>query len=137
MVTLVADKPRDYSQGGIEEYPIIAAQTIFEGCAVGVNPATGFARKLVALDAFAGFAYETADNAAGSAGDKTVRVKSKGKVTLSIAGLTITSNAHPPVYASDDDTFTLTSTGNTKIGWVSRWVSTGVAVVEFDAFAVL
>ena len=64
-------------------------------------------------------------------------VNAAGAVTLPISGLAITANDHPPVYASDDNTFTLTSSGNTKIGWVRRWVSTGVAVVEFDAFAVL
>jgi hypothetical protein len=37
------------------------------------------------------------------------------------------------VYASDDDTFTLTGEGNSLIGTVARWVETGIAVVEFDA----
>lgn len=136
MTTLAVDVPRGFSLGDLDEYPVIAADIIYEGAAVGEN-ASGYARPLVAADPFLGFAMEQADNAAGSAGDKRVRVLVRGAVTLPISGLAITANDHPPVYASDDNTFTLTSSGNTKIGWVRRWVSTGVAVVEFDAFAVL
>lgn len=136
MTTLAVDVPRGFSLGDLDEYPVIAADIIYEGAAVGEN-ASGYARPLVAADPFLGFAMEQVDNAAGSAGDKRVRVLVRGAVTLPISGLAITANDHPPVYASDDNTFTLTSSGNTKIGWVRRWVSTGVAVVEFDAFAVL
>ena len=136
MTTLAVDVPRGFSLGDLDEYPVIAADIIYEGAAGGEN-ASGYARPLVAADPFLGFAMEQADNAAGSAGDKRVRVLVRGAVTLPISGLAITANDHPPVYASDDNTFTLTSSGNTKIGWVRRWVSTGVAVVEFDAFAVL
>ncbi len=136
MTTLAVDVPRGFSLGDLDEYPVIAADIIYEGAAVGEN-ASGYARPLVAADPFLGFAMEQADNSGGSAGDKRVRVLVRGAVTLPISGLAITANDHPPVYASDDNTFTLTSSGNTKIGWVRRWVSTGVAVVEFDAFAVL
>jgi hypothetical protein len=55
---------------------------------------------------------------------------------LDISGLAITANDRPAVYASDDNTFTLTSASNSKIGWVSRWISTGVAIVEFEAVRV-
>lgn len=132
MVTLAADKPRDYMLGDLDEYPVIAADIIYEGAAVGEN-GSGYARPLVALDKFLGFALETADNAAGSAGDIRVQVRTKGVAQLPISGIGITANDRPAVYASDDDTFTLTSTGNTLIGYVRRWVSTGIAMVEFDA----
>lgn len=132
MVTLAADKPRDYMLGDLDEYPVIAADIIYEGAAVGEN-GSGYARPLVALDKFLGFALETADNAAGSAGDIRVQVRTKGVAQLPISGIDITANDRPAVYASDDDTFTLTSTGNTLIGYVRRWVSTGIAMVEFDA----
>jgi hypothetical protein len=52
---------------------------------------------------------------------------------LAITSIAITANDRPAVYASDDNTFTLTATSNSLIGYVSRWVSTGVAIVEFDA----
>lgn len=134
MATLAIDTPRDYQLGGFEEYPIVAADIIYEGAAVGIN--AGFARPLVAGDVFVGFAQMNADNSTGAQGDKLVRVKTQGRAKLSISGLAITANNRAAVYASDDNTFTLTSAGNSKIGWVSRWISTGVAIVEFEALEV-
>lgn len=137
MTTLAVDTPRTYQIGDIEEYPVIAADIIYEGAAVGEN-GSGYSRPLVAGDTFQGFAIEKTDNSAGSAGDKTVRVKTRGRVQLAVAGATaITANDRPLVYASDDGTFTLTASTNSHIGWVSRWIESGVAVVEFDALAVL
>ncbi len=133
MTTLSADLPRDYQLGDLEEYPVIASDIIYEGAAVGENGA-GYARPLQAGDPFLGFATETADNSAGSAGDIRVTVKSRGRVKLAISGLAITANDRPAVYASDDDTFTLTEGSNSLIGTVSRWDSTGYGIVEFDAF---
>lgn len=132
MATLAIDTPRTFQLGDIEEYPAIAADIIYEGAAVGEN-AAGYSRPLAAGDVFQGFAIEGCDNSAGSAGDKNVKVRTRGRVVLTIASLAITANDRPAVYASDDDTFTLTASTNSLIGYVSRWVSTGVAVVEFDA----
>lgn len=132
MTTLAADKVRDFQLGDIEEYPVIATDIIYRGAAVGEN-ASGYARPLEAGDRFLGFATETVDNSAGGAGAKNVRVRARGRVKLAIAALAITANDRPAVFASDDDTFTLSSTGNSLIGFVSRWVATGYAIVEFDA----
>ncbi|MDR7220351.1 hypothetical protein [Aminobacter aminovorans] len=131
MTTLAANKVRDYQMGDKEEYPVIAADIIYQGAAVGEN-GSGYARPLVAGDPFMGFAESKADNAAGAAGAINVNVKKRGNIVLPIAAIAITANDRPAVYASDDDTFTLTASTNTLIGYVSRWVSTGVAVVEFD-----
>ncbi len=132
MATLTADNPRDYQLGDLEEYPVIASDIIYEGAAVGEN-GSGYSRPLQAGDAFQGFCLEHVDNSAGAAGDKRVRVRAKGRAKLTISGAAITVNDRAPVYASDDNTFTLTRGGNSFIGVVSRWESTGVAVVEFDA----
>ena len=135
MTTLAADKLRNWFFSGdpvTSEYPVIAADIIYRGAAVGEN-GSGYARPLVAADPFLGFAEAKVDNAAGVAGDKNVFVRQKGFVQLPIAALAITANDRPAVYASDDDTFTLTSSGNTLIGYVDRWISTGLAVVEFDS----
>ena len=135
MTTLAANKQRIFQMGDTEEYPVIAADIIFQGAAVGEN-GSGYARPLQAGDRFLGFAEAKADNAGGAAGDVTVVVKARGRIELPIAALAITANDRPAVYASDDDTFTLTALSNSLIGYVSRWVSTGVAIVEFDALAV-
>lgn len=134
MTTLAADAPRTYAVGDYEDYPVIATDIIYQGAAVGEN-ASGYARPLVAADPFLGFADHKVDNSSGAAGAKTVRVRTRGVVQLPISAIAITANDRPKVYASDDNTFTLTSTDNSFIGWVRRWVSTGIALVEFDAMA--
>lgn len=132
MTTLAANKLRDYQLGDNEEYPVIADDVIYQGAAVGEN-GSGYSRPLAAGDPFQGFAIAVADNAGGAAGAISVNVRKRGNILLPISGLAVTANDRPVVYASDDDTFTLTASTNSPIGRVSRWVSTGVAVVEFDA----
>lgn len=132
MTTLAANKLRDYQMGDKEEYPVIADDIIYQGAAVGEN-GSGFSRPLQAGDPFQGFAEAMADNSGGTAGAINVNVKKRGNIQLAISGLAVTANDRPVVYASDDDTFTLTASTNSPIGHVSRWIATGVAVVEFDA----
>ena len=132
MATLSKDTPRVYEIGDINEFPVIAADIIYEGAAVGEN-GSGYSRPLQGGDVFQGFAEKTVDNSEGAAGAKNVRVQEKGKIKVSISSLAITANDRPAVYMSDDDTFTLTATSNSLIGYVARWVSTGVAIVEFNA----
>lgn len=134
MTTLSDAKVRPFSQGDIEQYPVVASDVIYEGAAVGEND-SGYAQPLVAGKAFLGFAEATVDNSTGAAGAREVRVRTRGRVSLPVTGATaVTANDRPLVYASDDDTFTLTASTNTPIGRVSRWVSSGVCVVEFDAY---
>lgn len=132
MTTLAKNKTRDYSLGDEEEYPVVAADIIYQGAAVGEN-GLGYSRPLVAADPFQGFAVAQADNSTGGAGETTVRVKARGRIVLDIPGVAITANDRPAVYAADDDTFTLTAAGNSLIGYVSRWIAPGAALVEFDA----
>ena len=53
---------------------------------------------------------------------------------LTVTGALITDIGQP-VYATDDDTFTLSPVGGVFVGFVKRFVSTGVAVIEFNAYA--
>lgn len=133
MTTLAASKARAYELGNTQEYPVVASDTIYEGAAVGES-GSGYARPLVAGDPFLGFAESTVENTTATAGNVNVRVIRRGQVQLAVAGATaVTANDLPLVYASDDDTFTLTASTNTIIGRVSRWVSSAVCVVDFDA----
>lgn len=131
MTTLAANSPRAYELGDRNELPVIAADIIYEGAAVGDN-GSGYARPLTAGDPFRGFAEAKADNAAGAAGDVRVRVLKKGSIQLAVGSLAIT-DVGKAVYASDDDTFTLTQSTNSHVGRVERFVSTGIGVVAFDA----
>lgn len=134
MTTLSAESVRDYELGDIGELPVIASDIIYEGAAVGDNGAGG-ARPLVAADPFLGFAESTVDNSVGALGDKNVRVREKGKVVLSVTGITGIGDVGTLVYASDDDTFTNVLTANSLIGSVVRYISGTVVVVAFKSSA--
>lgn len=121
-----------YSLGDYEEYDIKAATNIYEGAAVGVEAATGLARGLVAGDYFKGFSKYQANNSAGANGALRVQVQVRGVIKLPIAGL-VAADVGKKVYASADDTFTLTSAGNSEVGRVQRLEASGVALVAFDA----
>ena len=129
MTTLATDTPRAYSLAEFEDYPVIASDIIYEGSAVGDN-GSGYARPLVAGDPFRGFATQRCDNSTGSAGDLRVRTRTKGRIQLAVGSLAIT-DVGKDVYASDDNTFTLTQSTNTHIGHVVQYVSSGVGIVEF------
>jgi hypothetical protein len=129
-MALSANASRTYETGYINELPVKASTTIYEGAAVG-DDASGYARGLVAGDPFRGFAEAKADNSAGSAGAINVRVLTKGIIKLSITSLAITDVGRP-VYASDDGTFALAGIG-TFVGYVYRYESSGVGYMEFDA----
>lgn len=134
MTTLAKNAPRKLAGGEINEHPVIASDIIYEGAGVGDN-AAGYVRPLVAGDNFRGFAEAKVDNSAGAAGDKRVRVMEKGKLQVAISGLVIT-DVDQPVYMSDDDVFTLVAVGNSYIGTVHRFVSSGIAVVVFNAHGI-
>src|SRR3989338_3000834 len=135
MATLAQDKPRAFGIGDFNELPVIASDIIFEGAAVGDNGA-GLARPLVAVDPFLGFAKEQCDNSAGAASARKVKIFERGKIELDVTGVASADDVGQTVYASDDDTFTLTSTGNTAIGKVARWVSGTRCVVYFEGVQV-
>jgi len=131
MTTLAQDKPRALGVGDFNELPVIASDIIYEGAAVGDN-GSGLARPLVAADPFLGFAKERCDNSAGAASARNVKVVERGKIELDVTGVASADDVGETVYASDDDTFTLTAGSNSAIGKVARWVSGTRCVVYFE-----
>jgi hypothetical protein len=132
MTTLAINKPRSFELGSRNNVPVIAADILYEGAAIGVVAGSGHARPLVAGDKFAGFAEFKADNSAGAAAAITVQVVKSGEIQLPVTGAVIT-DVDQPVFASDDDTFAFAPVGGSFIGFVKRFVSAGVVVVAFDA----
>ena len=133
MATLAADKVRQFGAGFSEvlnDLPVVASDIIYEGAAVGLN--AGNARPLVAADKFVGFCVRQVDNSAGAAGAKNVKLRRKGTVVIPVTGVTGVADHTKQVYASDDDTFTLTSAGNSKIGRIVRFISGTTCEVEFE-----
>jgi hypothetical protein len=131
MTTLAKNVPRPQELGDINEIPVIASDTIYQGAAVGVVAGTGHARPLNAADRFAGFAERKADNSAGLAAAINVRVNKRGAVQLPITGAVIT-DVGQAVFATDDDTFAFNPVGGAFIGFVRRFVASGIVVVEYD-----
>lgn len=131
-MALTQDTNRDFYEGEIQLYPVKASSTIYKGSAVGED-AAGYARALVAGDKFLGFCLEGADNASGAAGAINVKVRKKGVLSLAVSGLAVTDNDGVPVYASDDGTFTKTASGNSFIGFVRYYESSGIGLVEYNS----
>lgn len=140
MATLAADKPRVYG-GNVEplfnHLPIIADDIVYEGSAVGESSTSGTYRPLVGADTFVGFAHEKCDNASGAASAKNIKVRQKGIVKLAVTGASGVTDHGVAVYASDDDTFTLTSSSAyTQIGKVHRWITSTTCEVYFEGVTV-
>lgn len=136
MSTLAADTTRFFESNHddmLNEVPIIASDTVYAGAAVGESSSTGTGRPLVALDNFLGFCTEKVANETGSASAKNIKVRSRGTVRLAVTGVSSTANVGDDVYASDDDTFTTTATGNSWIGKIQRWEVSTTCLVYFQA----
>lgn len=139
MTTLAADKKREFDASippAFEHYPVIAADIIYEGAAVTLQASTGHAKPAAVADTeFVGFCTAKADNATGAGAAINVHVRSKGKVKLSVTGVTAATDVGSKVYLTDDDTFTLTSTSGKRVGKITRWISTTYCMVYFEASA--
>lgn len=130
MVTSTEDTPRDYELGEQNNLDVKGGAVIFKGSAVG--SILGLVRPLVKADLFVGFASRKADNSGGVDGQIKADILTRGRIPLLVGSAGI-ANLGADVYASDDMTFTLTATGNTKIGKIIRIVSSGEAIVSFNA----
>lgn len=135
-MALSADTPRTYTDNpkSCNALPVQASSTIYVGSAVSIDTG-GEVGPLSSSDTgFYGFAKEKADNSSGSAGDINAEIYTSGEVLLTITGLDDNNDIGDIVYASDDNTFTLTSaTGNIAIGKVCeiKSLSGGTAYVRF------
>lgn len=131
MTTLNADTLRTFeTQEDTNALPVASKAKIFGGALVG-RTEDGYARALQAGDAAVGFAKDAVDNTDGEDGDTTVEVKARGKVSLFVSGLTV-ADVGKNVYASDDNTFTLTETDNSLVGKIVRFEKADYAIVAFD-----
>lgn len=131
MTALNSDVLRTFeTQEDSNALPIASKAKIFSGALVG-RTEDGYGRTLQAGDTAAGFAIDAVDNTDGEDGDVMVSVKARGKVSLFISGLGV-ADVGKNVYASDDNTFTLTETGNSLVGKVVRFEKADYGIVAFD-----
>lgn len=130
-MTLTRACPRDYEDGDINILEVAASTIIYEGSAIGIN-SSGYARPIQVGDDFAGFSLNVVDNSAGENGDLTVRAKESGRVILPISTADLTT-FNSPVYATDDNTFTLESSNAVFVGYIHRVINSGIIVLKFNA----
>ena len=119
MVQLTKDLTRTYELGDINEYPILGGEIIYQGAAIGLEVASGYVRYLQAGDKFVGFAEDNINASNASDGEKNIRVKRRGSVTLELSGATIT-DIGKSLYATD-------------IGQISRHQYDSEIIVDFDS----
>ncbi len=116
----------------LREYSVAAAETIYKGAFVGLNPA-GYAKPFVPGDLLVGIAYEQKDNASGAAGALKVRVITEGDAQLTLASVALT-DVGKPVYATDDNTISLTGHPDAYVGRIINYVTTNTCLVRLKAF---
>ena len=132
-MALTANREVDhYVDQELRSLPVDAGVTIHKGALVGLV-GTGHARPLVAGDLFVGIAYEQIDNGTGAAGDTAVRVYTLGDFGHTLAGAAV-SNIGAAVYASAEDTLTLTATSNSFVGHVVDVPASGEIILRLDTF---
>ena len=133
-MALSADTPRNYSLIGHENaLPVQASTTIYAGGALSMD-SNGEVGPMAASETFVGFALKKADNASGSAGDIDCRCMVEGEVVLTVTGVNDNDDIGDVVYATDDNTFTLTASGAVAIGRVAQIVNltAGTCRVRFQ-----
>jgi hypothetical protein len=130
-MTLSANRDVEhYVDQELRSLKVAAGAHIFKGALVGL--ASGYARPLAAGDLFVGIAYEEIDNTGGVAGDRSVRVYTLGDFGHPLTGAA-QSNIGDAVYASADDTLTLTSTANSYVGRAIDVPAAGEIILRLDS----
>ena len=129
---LTKDIVRTYELGDINEIPVQGGQIIYQGGAIGINPDDGYARSLQPDDKFVGFAEDHVNALNLSDGQKNVRIRKRGSIILEVAGTSLI-DVTKPVYATNDNNFTLSSNNAVYIGQISRFEFDDRVLVDFNA----
>ena len=134
-MALSSDQARKYGGTLKRSYqPLQASVVVYVGACLS-RDAGGEIGPAASGEAFGGFAIESV-TASSTAGGTSIEVYSKGEIELVITGLDDNNDIGDTVYASDDNTFTLTAgTTNVAIGKVKDIVNLtdNKAVVAFEA----
>lgn len=140
-MTLSAATINNYQQaeplfGGISLSYAVAVDIIYRGAAVMVN-SSGYLAPCsnTSSQGFVGFAQETVDNSAGSAGDLRCDVLVGGYIKLALTSVAIT-NINDGVYADSDNTFDYTDSSGQLIGYIVAIPATGTAIVRLNPYPI-
>ena len=123
--------------GTLIAYPM-AAVKIPKGALVNIN-AAGFATNSTdaASETFAGVAYETVDNSAGSAGDLSIRVETTGTfVFVDGGGNGAQTDVGLALHIVDNQTVTDAATSNNLVAGIAvESISTTSVRIRIDRYA--
>ena len=128
---LAANTSRKYEIGDINTLTVASGVTIYEGALVMALKSDGtavVASPAISTHSFAGIAIK------GAAAGEKVQVKESGKVEMAVTGASAAS-VGAIVYASADDTLTLTASTNVPVGYVHRHVTSTTCIVKFSSSA--
>jgi hypothetical protein len=118
--------------GEFTDLPLYRAIRAYEGAMMFLR-ADGYVTNAAGGLVFVGHADAEANNAAGGDGALSVRLRRGNyRLQVTLAGVAIT-DVSLPVYASDDGTLTKTSTANSLVGRIVRYVAANTCIVEFHA----
>ncbi len=138
MTAMTANNPNNRSEGVIQEFPMIAADIIYEGALVSIDDPDTDGGALPAGDVagqhFAGVCTHEADNVSGSAGDEVVRVDISGAAVV-LAGTGFDANdIGVEVFASDDQTVAKSTTNSIPVGKIIEYISATSVRVKLYPF---
>lgn len=113
----------------LRRYAVAGSTHLYRGALLGLN-SSGYVENLTAGLTCVGLAYEEADNSTGSDGTKTVRVYTEGDFQHALSGATVADIAKP-VFASDENTLTLTDNGS-YVGVIVGLAAAGQIYLRLD-----
>lgn len=127
-----------YTTQEVVDLPVDDNVNIYKGAFVGRNRATGYARPLAAGDEFLGVALKQANNTASGhiAGGIDVRLHQGIDIVHALSGVAL-ADVGKEVYASDDETLTLSPDGNSRVGRIVSIEGSGQARVRCQPLASL
>ena len=120
-----------YASEELVDFPVKDNVKIYKGGFVWRDRATGYEHPLAAGDEYLGLAYRQADNTASghAAGGINARLHQSVDIVHALSGVTL-GDVGKDVYASDDETLTLTPTGNSRVGRIVAVENTNLARVR-------
>jgi len=132
---LSADKALQYTEGVELSFPVVAADIIYAGSLVCVN-AAGYA--LPGSDTagliFQGIAVEQVDNSLGDAGDKTVVLRRRGLIKMTLGTAISQANVGDNVFLVDDESVDIAAqtTNDIFCGIIAGYIDSTHAWVDIE-----
>jgi len=123
----------------------IDAVKIVKGSFVSMDASAGYVTSSIPLASrpFLGIAYETVDNSAGSAGDKTIRVETEGDFEVTLAGSCDQTCVGKEVYwdsgsSGNSQLVVLADPGTgPKVGRMTEFISATKARIRITGYAMV